>query len=144
MFAIYRAAESPSAWKDCLDRIRGALDGTGISLMHHDAEFQQRSVVAHEGFDEQSFVRYRDYYHQVDPWGQALRHIDLSAGRVVEGCEIVAPADVRRSEYYADFGRYIGSAQSLFGAIETDEKRTALIIVLRGPAGVREPRAAGG
>lgn len=131
VLGIYRAAEAPEAWAECLQRICTALDGSGISLMHHDAQLQQRSVAAYEGFDERSMWLYRDYYQQLDPWGQALRRIDLTAGRVIDGREVVSSSDVVNSEFYVDFGRHVGTAQSMFGAIESDAKRTALIIVAR-------------
>jgi DNA-binding CsgD family transcriptional regulator len=131
VLSIYRAAETPLAWNECLERIRIALNGTGISLMHHDAAVVQRSVAAYRGFDDDSFDRYRQYYHRIDPWGLALQRLDLTSGRIIDGRSVVSPDEVKRGEYYTDFGRQIGSAQSLFGAIESEENRTALIIIAR-------------
>lgn len=129
--AIYEAAEDPSKWAACLDRIRVALDGSGMTLMYHDASSQARSVTAWAAYDNSVVELYRDHYSKCDPWGRELRPSTLSTGRVVDGRSLVRKADVLKTEYYADFGRRIGSAQSMFGSIESIGDRTALIIAAR-------------
>lgn len=129
--SIYRAAEDPSEWAACLERIRVALDGSGMTLMHHDASAHRRDIGACVGYGEDSIALYRGYYNQLDPWGRALTTKDLVSGQVVDGRSLVSKTDVLRTEYYVDFGRHIGSAQSLFGSIESSAERTSLIIVAR-------------
>ncbi|MCR0984720.1 helix-turn-helix transcriptional regulator [Roseomonas populi] len=48
---------------------------------------------------------YRSYYHRIDPWRTAINALQLDTVQL--GTELIADAALRRTEYYADFGRRI-------------------------------------
>ena len=53
-------------------------------------------------------------------------------GKVVNGLELISDDEVRRGEYYNDFGRHIGSFRAAFGVLEPMGTRIGFFSVNRG------------
>jgi DNA-binding NarL/FixJ family response regulator len=131
---IYAAVGDPARWRSCLASICELLGGSGANLLFHDLRDRRGGIVA-SVVDPAAFDAYTKYFHSVDPWALKLRPADLVAGRVIRGSALVTHDDLRRSEYYNDFGRSFGLTRTLIGVIDLVEERlTTSVTVNRGDA----------
>lgn len=130
---IYHAAEDPTLWSVCLEKICAVLDGRGAVLLHQDRSARSRDILWTQGFDPEASVQYSAYFNRLDPWGLALspEHF-VDPPRVFDGRELVPAETVPRTEYYADFGRRFGCVHAVFALLEPHGDRSALITINRG------------
>ena len=129
---IYAAVESPAEWGTFLERLRLAMGATGALILHYDTSAPALAVQAFAGFDADAISQYHGHYRQTDPWSCALKRADCLPGRVFDGLELIADDEVRRGEYYNDFGRRVGSLRAAFGALEPMGTRIGFFSVNRG------------
>lgn len=131
ILSIYRAAERPELWPAVLRRMQDLLQGSGVTLLHHEHGANRRSVEAYSGLTPDIIELYARQYQAHDPWGQALTPSLTVPERVVDGSALVSDAIVRRSTYYNEFGRRIGSGRSAFSSLEPVGTRIAMVVVGR-------------
>lgn len=111
---IYAAGETGDGWSDCLGTICEALGATAAFLHYHDLTTSSVDIVEGRA-DPAATAAYQAHFYAVDPWIAKIPPRSVSVGRLVLGRDVLSDADMRRSEYYADFGRPFGVTRSLFG-----------------------------
>lgn len=98
---IYSAALDPVRWQDVLEELARELDGAKIHLFGHDhtAGFSLGAITArHDPTHVDAFV---EYYGALNPYpGAAGEHPD---GTVLDINGLIPEAEVRKTEYFADF-----------------------------------------
>lgn len=129
--SIYRAAECPAAWRDVVEQLRARLDGTGATIMYFDTRRPSSILAKTVGYSPDDIRRYEQYYSHVDPWGVALGRRRWTTGRAIDGRALAPDHVVRRSEYFADFGRYVGSGRSACLPLERSSDRLCLAVIAR-------------
>lgn len=127
---IYEGVNETSPWQTALEALRKTLGASGVTMLYQDPA--HRAVEAFAGFSPDVIADYHRRYQYIDPWGLALDPRRLAVGRVVDGRALVSDREVRRSEYFAEFGSRAGSAQSTFCALELEAPRVAMLVVGRG------------
>ncbi len=111
---IYAAGETGEGWSDCLGAICDVLEATAASLHYHDLTTASVNVVETCG-DPAAMAVWQAHFYSVDPWVARMPPRAVAVGRLVLGGSVLSDADMRRTEYYADFGRRFGLSRSLFG-----------------------------
>lgn len=97
---LYQAALAPRKWAACLEDIRRLLHAdAGVQLVPSGAP--DTGLVVSTNIDAGEGARYAAYFRQVDPYMQGFQQSPRAG--VVPGEALLAYADLRRSEYYADF-----------------------------------------
>jgi DNA-binding CsgD family transcriptional regulator len=129
---IYAAVGNSDRWKPCLASISELLGGIGANLLHFDHQNHEAVIAVTARTDPAAFETYTQYFHGVDPWGRRVRPEMFSAERVLLGQSLIAHEEVKRTEFYADFGRHYNITRSMIGVIEPPSTTASAIITING------------
>jgi DNA-binding CsgD family transcriptional regulator/PAS domain-containing protein len=132
---IYDAASSPDRWAACLTSIRDELEGSFANLLLHDFRSHDGGIRATTIADPAAIRAYDEYFHRVDPWALKASKRSFGAGTVFLGQALVSHQDMLKTEFYADYGRSLGTTRTVVGILEAPESRvTAALTVNRTDA----------
>lgn len=103
--ALYEAPEQEGGWNQFLDLLGKELRSGATALMSYDFrnEASHLNHVVRIGPD--TLRDYEKYYAQVNPWLRPENEFRFVAGRAQVSEEIVPLEQVKRSEFYNDFGK---------------------------------------
>jgi DNA-binding CsgD family transcriptional regulator len=102
---IYDAASDESLWPLFLDEFAEAIQGTMTTLVYHDLTSQRASLMLSARCDPECPRQYVSYFSARDPYKTAglARHRSAGPDTVYVGEELVASAQLTRTEFYNDF-----------------------------------------
>jgi DNA-binding CsgD family transcriptional regulator len=127
---IYDAAGSPDRWETCLASIRDLFDGTYANLLHHDFRSHDGGIRATTIADPAAIQAYDQHYHRVDPWALEASGRPLAPGGVFLGQALLVHRDMVKTEFYADYGRRVGTTRTIFGVLEVSSSRVSSALTI--------------
>jgi DNA-binding CsgD family transcriptional regulator len=101
MTEIYAALLGTGSWQGFLDDLSGVLPNGKASLLYHDIAARTGALSLNAQFDPASVEAYNRYYAARNPWAVKAECRPLDLGVRVE--QMLPDADLRRTEFYADF-----------------------------------------
>jgi DNA-binding CsgD family transcriptional regulator len=97
----HRALLGKCDWQDFVDRARQVLPNGKALLFFHDARSARGAFSFASGTEDGSTRAYETHYAKINPW---MRHATVRPlGRVVQADRMLARAELRKTEFYADF-----------------------------------------
>lgn len=128
---IYDAAVEPRLWKVFLESAAGSLGAGLTGLVLHDVRQNCASIVDQVRSDPASMQLYHEHYASVNPWMKP-ENTHFVEGRVDCGEAILPIAELRKTEFYADWGRKNGVCYSLGASLIVRDSLFAYFSVNRG------------
>jgi DNA-binding CsgD family transcriptional regulator/PAS domain-containing protein len=142
LLSLYAAPGTTDGWTRFLELLRQAVGGASASLMSHRSAPRGSSFTANAGADPEGLALYARHWCRHDPWAKAALHHSPAAGTVLPGDALVPHAEIRRSAFYADFGRSFDCVRVIAATLENHPAGTTVVSVLgherRPPFGVSE------
>src|SRR4051812_8887622 len=111
---LYAAAERGDDLTESIGRTRGILDGTAAHLMWYPPSDGALEITNAKS-DPQALAAYQAHFHRVDPWEARLPARSMTLGCVLPSQAVLSHADLKKTEYYADFARPNDMTRILFG-----------------------------
>ena len=115
---LLAAPGSDDGWRQFLEHLCGALDGSAASFIAHQYADNRASISVTARTDPDALALYQQHWHQFDPWAHSPESARLQTGDVVVGDALIARPKFEQTAYYNDFGDQYGIAQCLAGMIE--------------------------
>jgi len=127
---IHGAALDEAQWPGAVAAIaESCAAATGILYEFDVARWESRIVGTHR-MSSEFMADYRNYYASLDPWSR--RSMVAEVGRATCTPELIADAELRRTEFYQDYLRPHGDLfYGLGGVIERTPRRIAILGVQR-------------
>jgi len=127
---IYAAAADPRGWALVLESLQRATDATAAGLFVQDLPARSGTLLHQVGGDSKYVSLYHQRYAALNPWFR--RACGIHSGDVRVGLA----AELLQSEYYEDFWRPQGFADTLTAYAQSCTEEVAGIVVTR-PVGHR-------
>lgn len=125
---IYAAALAPEEWSTALSYI-STLVGSGITVLSiHDVTTNLTLFNAACGQPSTVF-EYERYYHSINPWFQAG---PPPPGEVLPGEAVLSLAELKRTEFYTDFGKRHGIVHSAAAILNRADSHVTYLSLNRG------------
>jgi DNA-binding CsgD family transcriptional regulator len=127
---IHGAALDEAQWPGAVAAIaESCAAATGILYEFDVARWESRIVGTHR-MSPEFMADYRNHYASLDPWSR--RSMVTEVGRATCTPELIADAELRRTEFYQDYLRPHGDLfYGLGGVIERTPRRIAILGVQR-------------
>lgn len=106
LLAIYDAAENPELWEPCMSLLCKATASANGAMLRHNLLTCQSSGT-YSGFDRRTIDDYFSYFCTVNPWlpKPGYNQAGPDAGRAWRGVDYLPSPQLRRTEFYTDWGR---------------------------------------
>ena len=128
--SIYAAGEDPRNWEKVLAALTSHLSGAGGGLHAMTLDGSSFAFGATYRVDPEALAAYAEYYYAVNPLNAALSHIPV--GAAVPDQQLVVPSDLKRTEFYNDYGRRFDIAGSVTLLLARDSRQEASLGIVRG------------
>lgn len=129
---IYQTVENPSSWSAVLAEISDALGGGVAALLYHDVRAHHGGLNESVRLAPEAIDVYQQHFHSLDPWGEGTARLGLGkTGAVLNGDQLKALPELRRTEYYADYASKYDLVRILAGVVIADGPILSVISVLR-------------
>ena len=115
---LLAAPGSDNGWRQFLEHLCGALDGSAASFIAHRYADNRASISVTARTDPDALALYQQHWHQFDPWAHSPDAPRLRTGDVVVGDALIARPTFEQTAYYNEFGERYDVAQCLAGMIE--------------------------
>lgn len=131
--SIHHAVMNREEWPNVLGRIAhtvGATIGTFVVSQPRSRRLSAPSI----GPDPAAVALYHEHYGRIDPIARALE--EARVGTVLTPRMVLAPAQMRRQEFYADWAVPNGAGDGIFASISRDsllDSSTSCSLILAGP-----------
>ena len=133
---IYQTVESPGEWPAVLEEISDLLRGGVAALLYHDLRSHIGGLNESVRLSPEAIDVYQQHFHALDPWGKGTASQGLGkTGAVLNGDQLIALADLRRTEYYADYASPHDLVRILAGVVIADGPVLSVISILRAENG---------
>lgn len=129
--ALWGAPGSDVGWNTFLDALNVAANGYGTHLVSVTSAPSGASVAITTVRDPTALRDYNTHWGKWDPWGLSSTLRAARPATVFTGEELVAPADYRKTAYYADFARRYHMVRGLIGIVEADASHASAVSVNR-------------
>lgn len=101
---IYQAGLEPERWPAAIAAMSRVFEADLACIYTPIATRPEQALYLTYNFAESTQADYSAYYHQLDAWTQSALQRDIYIqGLVAFGEQLIAPADLRRTEFYRDF-----------------------------------------
>ena len=127
--AIYDCALDPAGWSTFLARLSQHLGGEGASLFAQDLCSAQVGFLVQHGFDPAFEASYMQHYAATNTWQPLMA--GLAPGSLGTDEQVSSLAELRRTEWYADWLRPQGLAHAVGGVVLNDSRGSMQLTVLR-------------
>ncbi len=126
---IYDAALRPEGWSDVLAYLAQQV-GSGVTVLSMHDVLENRTIFNARTSEFSEAVRdYEAYFHRLNPWFQAG---PPPPGEVLPGEAVISLKDVKRTEFYNDFGKRYGVVHSAAAILQRDRTRVTYLSLNRG------------
>jgi len=127
---IHDAALDEAQWPDAIAAIAESCRAVTGILYEFDVARWESQIVGTYRMSPEFMADYRNHYAALDPWSR--RSMVAEVGRATCTPELIADADLRRTEFYQDYLRPHGDLfYGLGGVIERTSHRIAILGVQR-------------
>jgi DNA-binding CsgD family transcriptional regulator len=142
---IYQTVNDPASWPAVLAEISDALNGGVAALLYHDVRAHHGGLNQTVRLAPEAIDVYQQHFHSLDPWGKGTASLGLGkTGAVLNGDQLIALPELRRTEYYADYATRYDLVRILAGVVIADGPVLSVISILRPenaqPFGAEEQR----
>jgi DNA-binding CsgD family transcriptional regulator len=110
---LYEAPGSEGGWQRFLELLGLELGGAVTVLMAYDRKQRGADVSCIAGISEEGLAKYSAYYAGLNPWLSTDHERVFLDGRVHLGEELVHMEELRKMEFFHDFGRKHGIVYSM-------------------------------
>ena len=127
--SIHHAVMNSEEWPNVLGRLAhtvGATIGTFVVSQPRSRRLSAPSI----GPNPAAVALYHEHYWRIDPIVRALE--EARVGTVLTPRMVLAPAQMRRQEFYADWAVPNGAGDGIFASISRDSS-TSCSLILAGP-----------
>jgi len=129
---IYQTVENPTSWPSVLAEISDLLQGGVAALLYHDMRYHHGGLNQSVRLPPEAIDVYQQHFHALDPWGKGTASQGLGeTGAVLNGDQLIALSDLRRTEYYADYASPYDLVRILAGVVIADGPVLSVISILR-------------
>ena len=129
---IYQTVEHPTSWPAVLAEISDLLQGGVAALLYHDVRLHHGGLNQSVRLSPEAIDVYQQHFHALDPWGKGTASQGLGkTGAVLNGDQLIALPDLRRTEYYADYASPYDLVRILAGVVIADGPVLSVISILR-------------
>lgn len=129
---IYQTVETPGEWPAVLAEISDLLHGGVAALLYHDVRLHHGGLNHSVRLAPEAIDAYQQHFHALDPWGKGTASQGLGkTGAVLNGDQLIALSDLRRTEYYADYASQYDLVRILAGVVIADGPVLSVISILR-------------
>ena len=129
---LLAAPGSEAGWSAFLLHLCDALGGSTASFISHDFSSTDTQISINARTDPEAVAAYSAHWHSCDPWATSPVVQRVRPGSVTHGDELIAPEVLRRTEFFAEFGRRYGIL-SLAGFIEVSPRSLSCISIVAPP-----------
>jgi DNA-binding CsgD family transcriptional regulator len=129
---LLAAPGSDDGWRQFLEHLCGAVDGSAASFIAHRYSDNRASISVTARTDPDALALYQQHWHQHDPWAHSPRAPRLRTGDVVIGDALIARPTFEQTAYYNEFGDRYDIAQCLAGMIEVSGDGLSCVSINRG------------
>ena len=140
---IYDAALEPDRWRDVLRELAARVSGERPALFGHDVEQRAGAIRLAVDFGERDIREYADYYGARNVWLKHGAHL-LKSGAVRVSHQMCSDGEFRRSEFYNDYLKPLGSTRAIGATIWHRGAQSYNLTIMRAesapPFGDREIR----
>jgi DNA-binding CsgD family transcriptional regulator len=126
---LLAAPGNEAGWSAFLLHLCDALGGSTASFISHDFSSADTQIAINARTDPDAVAAYSAHWHSCDPWATSAVVQRVRPGSVAHGDELIAPEALRRTEFFADFGRRYGIL-SLAGFIEVSPRSLSCISIV--------------
>lgn len=126
---LYDAALDNTLWRALCTDMRHAFGEASDVVIILDRQHSAKLVCDSPHFNDAALRAYEAYYWQHDIWTKWARK--LGTGQIHSSAEHIAPRELERTEFYADFCRPNDLYHVIGGALPLDTGETALLGVHR-------------
>lgn len=127
--SIHNAVMNREEWPNVLGKLAhtvGATIGTFVVSQPRSRRLSAPSI----GSNPAAVALYHEHYGRIDPVARALEQARV--GTVLTPHMVLAPAQMRRQEFYADWAVPNGAGDGIFASISRDSS-TSCSLILAGP-----------
>jgi DNA-binding CsgD family transcriptional regulator len=129
---IYQTVETPDLWPAVLAEVSDFLRGGVAALLYHDVRSHHGGLNHSVRLAPEAIDVYQKHFHALDPWGEGTARLGLGkTGAVLNGDQLIALSDLRRTEYYADYANQHDLVRILAGVVIADGPVLSVISILR-------------
>jgi DNA-binding CsgD family transcriptional regulator/PAS domain-containing protein len=129
---IYQTLDEPTSWPAVLAEISDSLNGGVAALLYHDVRAHHGGLNESVRLAPEAVDVYQQHFHTLDPWGKGTATLGLGkTGAVLNGDQLIALGQLRRTEYYADYASKYDLVRILAGVVIADGPILSVISILR-------------
>lgn len=128
---VYAAPGTTEGWHAFLLDLYTSFHGAGANFISHDFTSHQADVAVTAGFAPEDMRTYEAQWAALDPWATSPGVRRLTPGSVAVGEQLVTHAEMKRTAFYNDFGRYYDAVRCITGTIEIENRRVSVLSVNR-------------
>ena len=100
---LYSCADDQLPWTAFLDGLNALLNARVTTISIHALDGRTHGIDSYVGADEGAAEEYAKYYARLNPWFGPTRR--FAEGQVVLGSAVLSLSDMRRTEFYNDWGK---------------------------------------
>lgn len=134
---LYAAPGTKDGWPGFLDRLCGALNGSGASFISLTSDAHHANVATTVRTDPRALELYREHWGALDPWGHSPSLAAVRPSTVVAGDELIVHGALKETAFYRDFGRSYDITRCIVGMVEKGPQGLSVISIngteRRGP-----------
>jgi DNA-binding CsgD family transcriptional regulator len=129
---IYDAAADNDLWRAALEDVASALDGPLVALIHYDLPAPRAQWGADIGADPEYAHRYVEYYSSINPWIARAARLNVQGVESITTSEqLLAFAELKKTEFYNDYASRAGSVHQIGGIISRSNSWCSAITCCR-------------
>jgi len=127
---LYAAPGTATGWHTFLEALRSSTGASSANLISHFPLVRSSDIAAAAGTgaDAEGARLYEEYWSAHDPWAYSPR-LTPRAGSVFVGDALVPAAELRRTPFYADFGKRFDIVQVVGATIDAGTDGSSVISI---------------
>ena len=130
---LYAAPGTVTGWHTFLEALRRATGSSSANLISHFRLLRSSDITAGAGIaaDPEGARLYEEHWSAHDPWAYSPR-FSPQPGSVFDGEALVPLSELRRTAFYADFGRRFDVVHMVGATIDAGAAGTSVISINGG------------
>jgi DNA-binding CsgD family transcriptional regulator/PAS domain-containing protein len=127
---LYAAPGTATGWRTFLEALRTSTGASSANLISHFplARSSDIAAAAGTGADPEGATLYEEHWSAQDPWAYSPRLSPLT-GTVFVGDALIPQGELRRTAFYADFGRRFDVVQVVGATIDAGAAGASVISI---------------
>jgi len=127
---LYAAPGTPTGWHTFLEALRTSTSAASANLISHFPLVRSSDIAAAAGTgaDPEGAKLYEEHWSAHDPWAYSSR-LSPRPGSVFLGEALVPHAELRRTAFYADFGKRFDIVQVVGATIDSGTAGMSVISI---------------